>query len=389
MGWIQKKVHPPSLVSLSKPITTFINDCPSGRNVHITHFDYEYQLALILSNDEIMSPENLLLPNLDDPFELLDCEGPLEDINSGYFHQKMTRACCTRKGDLLFPFVDFCDGTNVSRNSIEPYLRCPGILKRAIRNKPESWFALGFFEPLVNYSPLLPNQKYTSVDKLNDYHHILAFLFRDVYKLEQTGFFFDLDLGEKGIRQVVFKPCTQLVLGDCKGADALCGRFGCHRGTKGLCRDCNVPSEKASDDRWECTFFDQYTMRSSTAEALNKLSFWKVPNNAFNKINAHLPDVFGIFGLTPPEILHLFYIGLCVYLCAGFISQRSGVMKKYLDSSAISLYINNKRQSLRGMPSLAAYRNGFTTDVAMTTGKEKFSKVFLLYLFMMKADIVK
>ena len=41
------------------------------------------------------------------------------------------------------------------------------------------------------------------------------------------------------------------------------------------------------------------------------------------------------------------------------------------------------------MPSLAAYRNGFVTDVAMTTGKEKFSKIFLLYLFMMKADIVK
>ena len=73
-------------------------------------------------------------------------------------------------------------------------------------------------------------------------------------------------------------------------------------------------------------------------------------------------------------------------MVGGFIFDRSTVMKKYLDESAISLYIHNKRQSLRGMPNLVAYRNGFTTDVAMTTGKEKFAKVFLLYLFFMKKD---
>ena len=336
-----------------------------------------------------MDPKNLLFPNLDDPFELLPTDGPLEDINSGFFHQKMTRAICKRKNDLLFPFVDFCDGTNVSRNSIEPYLRCPGILNRKTRNKPESWFALGFFEPLVNFSPLTANQKYESTDKLNDYHHILKFLMKDCVALEETGFLFNLDLGNNRIFEVVFWPVTQLVLGDCKGANALCGRFGGHRNTKCICRDCDCPSEQASSSIWKCNFLDKFSMREKSINELKDISFWKLPQNAFNFVNSHVPDVWGVFGITPPEILHLFYIGLCVYLCQGFIFQRSGAMRKYLDASAISLYTHNKRQSMRGMPSLAAYRNGFVTDVAMTTGKEKFSKVFLLYLFLMKADIVE
>ena len=389
LSWIEKKVHPPELIHLSKAHKSVLGDCPSGRSVSITHFDYEYQLALLLSNEEIMKPENLLFPNLDDPFELTPVDGPLEDVNSGFFHHKMVRFLCKWKNDLLFPLVDFCDGTNVSRNSLEPYLRCFGILNRKTRNKPESWFALGFFEPLVNFSPLDPNQKYESTDKLNDYHHVLKFLMKDCVKLEETGFIFDLDLGTNRKFEVVFRPVTQLVLGDCKGADALCGRFGSHRKTKGICRDCDCPSLEASSSIWQCNFLDRATMKNKTAEELKVLSFWKLSHNAFDFVNQHVPDVWGVFGITPPEILHLFYIGLCVYLCQGFIFQRSGAMRKYLDASAISLYTNNKRQSLRGMPHLAAYRNGFVTDVAMTTGKEKFSKVFLLYLFLMKTDIAR
>ena len=241
----------------------------------------------------------------------------------------------------------------------------------------------------MNFSSLDPNQKYDTTDKLNDFHHVLKFLMRDCVKLEQTGFDFDLNLGNNRIFKVVFKPLTQLVLGDCKGADILCARFGSHRKTKGICRDCDCPSNEASSSVHQCNFLDRYSMKAKTAEQLKLMSFWKIASNAFDFVNKHVPDVWGVFGITPPEILHLFYIGLCVYLCQGFIFQRSGAMRKYLDASAISLYTNNKRQSLRGMPHLAAYRNGFVTDVAMTTGKEKFAKVFLLYLFLMKTDIAR
>lgn len=384
--WIEKQVHPKSLCHLSKPKSKFLR-LPSGRSVTITYFDYRYQLALLLSNDEIMDAANLLFPNLADIFELPLHDCPLDDVNSGFFHQKMTRAACRFKGDLLFPFIDFCDGTNVSRNSIEPYLRSFGILKRTIRNKPEAWFPLGFFEPIVNYSPLAPGVKYDSTAKLSDYHAILAFLFEPVIELERTGFQYKLNLGEHGEQNVVFMPCTQLTLGDCKGGNIFCAKFGTFKGTKMLCRDCDVPSSHSARPNWKCTFINKFQMKYKNAEDLREMSFWKITANAFDGLNQNLPDVWGVYGITPPEILHLLYIGLAVYMVGGFIYQRSGVMKKYLDESAISLYIHNKRQSLRGMPNLVAYRNGFTTDVAMTTGKEKFAKVFLLYLFFMKKDI--
>ena len=386
ISWIEKQVHPKSLMHLSKPKSKFLR-LPSGRSVTITYFDYRYQLALLLSNDEIMDAANLLFPNLEDIFELPLHDCPLDDVNSGFFHQKMTRAACRFKGDILFPFIDFCDGTNVSRNSIEPYLRSFGILKRSIRNKPEAWFPLGFFEPIVNYSPLAPGVKYDSTAKLSDYHGILSFLFEPVIELERTGFQYNLNLGEHGQQSVVFMPCTQLTLGDCKGGNIFCAKFGTYKGTKMLCRDCDVPSSRSARPNWKCTFINKFQMKYKTAEDLRAMSFWKITANAFDGLNQNLPDVWGVYGITPPEILHLLYIGLAVYMVGGFIFQRSGVMQKYLDESAISLYIHNKRQSLRGMPNLVAYRNGFTTDVAMTTGKEKFAKVFLLYLFFMKKDI--
>ena len=384
--WIERQVHPQSLKHLSKPKSKFLH-LPSGRSVTITYFDYRYQLALLLSNEEIMDAANLLFPNLDDIFELPAEDCPLNDVNSGYFHQKMTRALCKFKGDLLFPFIDFCDGTNVSRNSIEPYLRSFGILKREIRNKPEAWFPLGFFEPIVNHSALAPGIKYDSAAKLSDYHCILSFLFEPVAELERTGFLHELDLGDRGKQTVVFKPCTQLTLGDCKGGNIFCAKYGTFKGTKMLCRDCDVPSNRSARPNWKCTFINKFRMKYKSAAELKQMSFWKINQNAFDTINRQLPDVWGVYGITPPEILHLLYIGLAVYLVSGFIFQRSGVMKKYLDESSISLYIHNKRQSLRGMPNLVAYRNGFTSDVAMTTGKEKFAKVFLLFLFFMKKDI--
>lgn len=75
----------------------------------------------------------------------------------------------------------------------------------------------------------------------------------------------------------------------------------------------------------------------------------QVASNAFDFFNTHIPDVWSIFGITSPKIIHLFYIGLCVYLCKGFIFQISEAMKKYLDASGISLHTNNKCQSLGGM----------------------------------------
>ena len=74
---------------------------------------------------------------------------------------------------------------------------------------------------------------------------------KDCVALEKSGFQFELDLGNGRIFEVVFWPVTQLVLGDCKGADILCGRFGSHRGTKGVCRDCNCPTEETSNSRWQ------------------------------------------------------------------------------------------------------------------------------------------
>ena len=247
---------------------------------------------------------------------------------------------------------------------------------------------LGYLEPEANFSSWTDtSDKYTTTMKYNDYHAMLKHIFKEYLILQESGFLFDLYLNDNITpHEVVFKLTIQLILGDCKGANVLCGRLGGHHGVAYLCRDCDVRTNRADYHLHKCQYHIAKKMHAMSAKELREISFWKV-NNFFEEINFGTYEKYGIFGATPPELLHLFYLGLCVYLTDGFINQLSGVMKLYLDQSAISMVIHGSRQSIRNMPSLAAYRNGFCTNVSMTTGKEKFSKVFLLYLFLLKQDV--
>ena len=63
---------------------------------------------------------------------------------------------------------------------------------------------------------------------------------------------------------------------------------------------------------------------------LKDVSFHHI-DNAFDKIYFRWGHKFGIYGSTPPETLHMFYLGICEYLYDGFYCKLNVKIRKLLD----------------------------------------------------------
>ena len=399
-SWVESMVHPPEYVSagLSRPTKTKLT-LPSGQTVFVTTNNLAYQLALIFTDDTLMQPENFLFPNKDDPFQLPDYDNiKLGDINTGTFHEQSSKKLCKPgSGRLLLPFVSFIDGTLVARNSVEPISLCPGIFKRQIRNLSRSWFIAGYIEPATNFSGKSNAYKVNSTSmnkeasriKLNDYHAIISCIMGDFVKLQSNGFVLDLPTLTKGEIRATMVPVMQVVISDCKGADYLTGRFGSHSAkVKGLVRDCDVETVNAADHNHVCKYFVKKCMDGKSVNELKDVSFHHI-DNAFDKIYFGWGQKFGIYGSTPPETLHMFYLGICEYLYDGFYCKLNLKMRKLLDEVSKEMVFKISRQGHGDLPSVSTFRNGIKFRRLMITGKEKLSRVFLLYLCLQNTAFVE
>ena len=96
-------------------------------------------------------------------------------------------------------------------------------------------------------------------------------------------------------------------------------------------RDCDIPTKKAEDHKYVCKYHLKEFMKNLSEDDFNNRSFHKIFNNAFHQIYFGYCDMFGIYGATPPEALHVFRIGICVYLYEGFMNHLSQKMKIYLN----------------------------------------------------------
>ena len=108
----------------------------------------------------------------------------------------------------------------------------------------------------------------------------------------------------------MFKVVIQVIIGDCKGNDYLCAKFGNHsKHTNGFCCGCKVTYDVAYDPHHKCVFITCADFVGKDGNELKKLGFHKI-NNAFDSICFGARNV-GIYGSTPSEPLHAFKLGLC------------------------------------------------------------------------------
>ena len=368
----------------------------SGRMSAITTFSFKMGLISKLTDPDLMKPSNLLL-NLDNPFAVPDPTETYGEANTGTWNRFAHQTLCTDPHkDILVPislFIDAVSGDKNGNHSLEPVVAVPMIFKRSIRNQAKSWFTLGYIESLKQAhsgdddNDDMESKDINSVDKVQDYHDTLSHILKELVQIQQEGGLpLSFNIAGRPISGVAKIP-IQFVIGDCKGNDILCGRYGSHgEKVKHLVRDCDILTEDADDPYHLCTPFSQLQVQSWNKRECNDMSFHHI-RNAFWDVNFG-GNTEGIYGSTPPEPLHVFQMGLCVYLVEEFLRDIYKRTAKVLDGVVLRTVKRHTRQSHRGFPILSAFRNGFD-KIGTLTGKEKYARIFILYLALMNEDLIK
>ena len=389
VGQMGKKVYGEKVYNLMKPSTTNLM-LPRMSSIPVTTFSLKGAITSLLTNPDAMRQENLLL-DLNDPYSGPKDSDILDDIDSGWWYRETYSELCVSRKDVLLPLLLFIDGSNIDNNgrlSVEPVTITLGIFNRQMRNRSEAWRTIGFIEDMSNKLSRDKQPSKQSSAKLQDYHAVLDHIFSDLKTIQGANGGFAWTLGEGPIKHdVVFKIAIQVVIGDCKGNDMLCARFGNHsKHTNGFCRDCDVSYHNSDDPSHRCVYISKKDLYGKSDSDLKKLGFHSIIN-AFDKTCFGARDL-GIYGCTPSEPLHSFKLGLCKYLYEGFLNEMPRKTNDMIDHKLSSLIKEGMHQNVGSMPSISVLSKGLN-GCATLGGDDQFSRIFGIYLCLTNELILK
>ena len=358
---------------------------PSGNKIEVVLCSFKAQIVSLLSDQKLMTPENLLLdPN--NPFAEAP-DGILSDLNSGWWYKETRQEVCSDlRKHILLPVVMFLDASNVDKNGrlqVNPLTFTLGIFKRSVRNLASAWRTIGYLDDQLNYVDKDVRHKLRSDEKVQDVHSILSLILNEYKELQgkNGGFSWTLDLGDKQF-EVVFKLAVQVVIGDCKGNDVLCGRFGSHSlSVKRLCRDCDVLTLDGDNCDHICRYITRNDVENKSKDHLKDLSHHCI-RNAFSDVYFGARNLC-IAEASPPEPLHGYRLGICKYLFEAFETQCSNNTLKLVNFTVMKIATYSCRSSLRNLPSLQPFKRKGVTRCNTLSADEQFARTFALYLALM------
>ena len=382
-----------------------------NKSVKVSKFDLKFSLFSLLTDPELMKPENLLV--YDDSYRYPDDviglrEGTQEgggrymtDIHHGYSFVRAHRNMCTASNDILVEIIPFLDGTPIDaygRLKLEALMFTLSIFNQSTRNSPRAWRLHGYLpdpcseeniESIASVSDRGFVKNGDIVRKRSEYHLILKYLLNDFYSLENSeGILFNLLRKDgRGYETVRLKFVIPFFIGDAVGNDKLCDRYVSYgKNVKRLCRDCNCPTDKLSDYDYHCTLTRRSEIRELNNNEANKISYYKIGENALDQLSFG-GDEFGSNGCLPPEFLHQFNQGTVKDLLAYFDLCLTKAGKELLDVVAIYLANNYHRQASKGFPNINIFKGGI--EKPKLTGSEMIDKVFIIYLCLVQSYTFK
>ena len=368
----------------------------TGRHVAVTYFPIEQMIKDLLCNSTLMRAENLLISDVNNPLNDTDNNASMSfgDVDSGSWWKKARENECKEARDMLWPLIMFIDGMKVDNLSgklkLEPISFTFSRFRRWVRNQDNAWRTWAYMEEVKE--ALLPNEGENVIlsakERLQEYHDILRFLLKDLTTIQADGFPWILDLGTEQKHNVVLKMPLQFVIGDCEGHDKLVGRFKGHTmNIKGLCRDCDVPTDDSDDVHWLCHYFEEDAIQGLSEEELRQKSFYKIING-FDDVSVG-GCTRGIRTLFNPEILHLFKSGHCEWISDGYTFTLSSKATEYTNKASAFLVLMNRGQSDRTFPEIGTFRDGLSKPKGtVLMGHEKHARLFFMYMLLCCSDYV-
>jgi hypothetical protein len=299
------------------------------------------------------------------------------EIHSGSWHSKTSAECLHQLNDVLSGLILFIDRTHVAlkdRLSLCPVMFSLSIVPLWLRNYSFAWRPLGFMKKL-------PSSKVRGQNMTN-HHRMICSVIRGMVDAQKSGGIRCTLPDPKGIEiRLTFKVALCFVVGDVEGHDVLCGRFQSHH-TKRLSRECDCPTDQASNSNFECTFTSMHDiamMRASVnkKERLQNASYHDL-DSAFSNVWFGGGNPHGIHRATPSEVLHTIQKGWHEYALEGFFGVLSDGPTRFVEMIAKRLSEQLRHQSDRDLPR-TSFPHGIST-IAQLQAHEAAGVLLLLVL---------
>jgi len=379
------------IYSLS-PVHSLIQ-LPSKRLVKISTFRLTAIITSLLSDPEFMTNNDTnhfnnkyyRQPTLQK--QIPNDERTYGDIHHGYAFHNAHKLLCKEPRDVLVPLIAFIDGTPIDAYGnlkLEVVMISLGIATQSFRNKNKAWRILGYIpsEPTDDEDDSerqTETKRQKSTNERKDYHHMLSHIMADIVVIENSGGILWNILDENGqIETVRLRIYYCVTNGDAVGHDKSSDRFISYgKKVVTLCRDCNCPNDKLNDPSFFCKFTVRSDITSKTDAQLKKISYYKVVNNAFDKLHFG-GDNTGINGNSPCEPLHQNNKGVVIKLNIFIDDCLTTPGKKFLNEMAKYIAKNWHRQSARDYYDIQLFSQGI--DRSQLTGGEVISQTFIIYL---------
>ena len=377
---VRPKVVRVPVPDIDRPITT-----------NVTVISFREGLIDLLSNEEVMDPNNHVFYDDHDPTKIHPVGTPFGETMTSDVTRRAHLRMCKNQNDVLWPIAMYNDEINfdkLNNHQLDPWSFTFLRLKVKIRNQPFAWRYFGMVHGMDS-NVYKKDKKFNTSAKMTVYHTVLKKLLEEVKEIQDEGGIpWNYKLKDGSTRKVTLKIYLQYIIGDCEGHDRHCGRMKGHGiGMKGLLRDCNVSPGEADNINHECSFHKVSSFRNYTDDQCKQLSFHCV-KNAFWDLDMGC-NLHGVYGATPGEDLHILGSGLYPYMVNTFLSELNASMTHTIDEAIIKITYRAERQFCKvDFPRLNAFRKGVSA-VKFLTANEKYSKVFALYLCLMSPSILE
>ena len=364
---------------------------PSGRSAPLVIFNAEAMIYDLISDLGITCRKNMIFDNTSvNPFQLRENEYFADIDSSTYYTETLKSANINPEEDVLCPVVLYIDELKLDsfgKLSLEPVVMSLMIYNRSTRNLSKSWRVIGY---MPNFGSMFGRKSYTADEKATDYHFCLKNILNGIRELQQNrnGHRWTFSFTDEGgnvtnhTRNLHFP--LAYVIGDAKGNDLLCGRYGSHHNTKCVGRDCDALTATCDDPSVRCNFLRMNDIENMTKAELAKISFRKLTNNAFSGLWFGAQP-YGINGCVPAEPLHQINMGILERLPAAFFDRLSKKLLIALDRHVAFTCTYFYRQSDRSYPDLFSFTSG-VSEAKRLTGREKLSRVFCIYLVLLTQE---
>lgn len=368
--------------------------------VHVPVFDLPSVLSKLLQNPELMQQSNFakgldIFTGKPNAVGQAEQGAYIDEIHTGSAWEPARQRYCG-DDDHYFPcgLIVFYDKSHFDRHgalALAPFMITCTLFNVSARANRNTWAVWGYV-PNLRLGTSADNAATPSV-KLQDEHACIAAILSQLEEILQQGGIPMKILG----RDVVVRPWIHMVVGDIEGMNQALGHYN-NSGNKRVkrpYRDCKCSFLDLGLSSPDCDYITRAEVLAAKQEgddAIRQLSKHPI-NNAFDNKNVPLACTqYGIYKMTPPEVLHTLDSGLIEYALVIFANMFDGnkVARNNLHLIHLSLCKYAKLQSEQDFPRPST-RNGITETTKQQASEHvgNFFMILCLSHTKLGADIIK